>query len=85
VHKDWRNDAACGPGSGVDPEVFFPVGDMWKDTPADRQNIREAKAVCWACPVAAECFTAALASGDAWAIAGGMTPAERQALARQAA
>ena len=23
---DWRHRAACRPGQGVDPELFFPVG-----------------------------------------------------------
>lgn len=84
MHKDWRTDAACAPGSGIDPDVFFPVGEMWKDTPLDRENARQAKAVCWVCPVAAECLTSALACGDDHAIAGGMTPDERRALRRNA-
>jgi predicted GIY-YIG superfamily endonuclease len=75
VHKDWRNDAACGPGSGVDPEIFFSLGETWRG-----QDPGPAKAVCWACPVAAECLTSALAAGDDYSIAGGMTPDERREL-----
>ena len=81
MHKDWRTDAACAPGSGVDPEVFFPIGETW-DGQATR--VARAKVVCWSCPVASECLTSALASNDNYAIAGGMTPTERRAL-RQAA
>lgn len=77
VHKDWRSDAACAPGSGVDPEVFFPIGETWR---GQARRIGEAKAICWGCPVAAECLTAALAAGDGYAIAGGMTPGERAEL-----
>jgi WhiB family redox-sensing transcriptional regulator len=40
---DWHSEAAC---RGVDPELFFPVGESG---PALRQT-RRAKAVCRRCP-----------------------------------
>lgn len=70
-HKgDWRERAAC---RDVDPEVFFPLGDVWRPGEATA-----AKAVCWHCPVSWECLASAIQAGDAWAVAGGMTPAERE-------
>jgi len=41
---DWRAEAAC---RGIDPELFFPVGNAG---PALRQ-IGQAKQVCARCPV----------------------------------
>lgn len=81
VHKDWRTDAACAPGSGIAPEIFFPLGETWDGQTA---RVARAKAVCWSCPVATECLTSALASNDNYAIAGGMTPTERRVLRRNA-
>jgi Transcription factor WhiB len=67
--RDWRDRAVC---RGVDPELFFPVGD---DGPALAQ-IAAAKAVCARCPVVAPCLSFALvALPDG--VAGGLTAAER--------
>jgi WhiB family transcriptional regulator, redox-sensing transcriptional regulator len=48
----WMHRAACRPGSGVDPELFFPIGAAG---PALTQ-IGEAQQVCSPCPVSAECL-----------------------------
>lgn len=75
--EDWRRWAVC---TETDPEIFFPLGSMWRKGEAD-----QAKAICWNCPVSAECLEWAMESGERYAIAGGMTPEERQALVRQVA
>lgn len=74
---DWREQAEC---RDADPEIFFPLGDIWQPGEATA-----AKAICWGCPVSQECLTFALASGDAWSVAGGMTPVERSQLSWLAA
>lgn len=69
----WREAAAC---LDVPEDVtFFP----------DRENvaaISKAKAICATCPVADECLTWAMESGQAEGIWGGHTPKERRALRR---
>jgi hypothetical protein len=70
---NWRTHAAC---QDVDPEVMFP-GKVIAD-------INEAKRVCAACPVLAECLTAAMAEEGAtakenrWGVRGGLTPTQRR-------
>lgn len=72
---DWRARAAC---RDVDPELFYPVGDVWEGVGNERRA-EQAKAVCAVCPVRALCLADALERGDAWAILGGTLPAERPA------
>ena len=74
----WHQDAACRE-PGVDPEIFFPVGE----TGPALHLIREAKAVCARCPVAAECGEWALRAGEADGIWGGMTTTERRRARRR--
>ena len=69
---DWRDRAGC---RDVDPELFFPVGTSG---PALLQ-VAEAKAVCRRCPVAAECLTWALDSGQDAGVWGGLSEDERRA------
>ena len=64
----------------VEPELFFPLYTPGKD---GEQREAEAKAVCARCPIKFECLEFALHTGDAWAVLGGMTPAERSALKRR--
>lgn len=80
--KDWRHQAECR--NIEDPSIFFPIDTMWSQ-PGNRKNIAAAKAVCRRCPVSAECLEWAIESGESWAIAGGMLPAERRKMVRQAA
>lgn len=61
---DWRDRAAC---LETEPELFFAT------TPG---AIAEAQAVCFYCPVAAEC----LADAGQYGIWGGLTEDERHAL-----
>lgn len=75
---DWRHHAAC---RDEDPELFFPVGTSG---PAVLQ-IAEAKTVCRRCPVASECLSWALDSGQDAGVWGGMSEDERRALKRSTA
>lgn len=54
MSTSWMLKAAC---KGVDPELFFPVGDDEDDDqPMAKKQINAARAVCRPCPVAADCF-----------------------------
>jgi WhiB family redox-sensing transcriptional regulator len=75
VNDDWTSFAACRQ-PGVDPEWFFPVGDVGPGL----REVAAAKAVCARCPVARECLEWALREGEAAGIWGGTTPEERRAL-----
>lgn len=74
--SDWRHRAAC---REKDPELFFPVGT---DGPALTQT-REAKAVCWLCPVRTDCLDWALTTGQDAGVWGGLDEEERRALKRR--
>lgn len=73
----WTEDAACRT-SAVDPELFFPLSESGIGV----SQVAAAKAVCAHCPVAAQCLTWALRSGEAAGIWGGTTPDERRVLRR---
>ena len=70
---DWRAQAAC---LDHDPETWFPH-------PADREGEGEAIAVCWQCPVGADCLADAmqaengLSASNRWGIWGGFSAHER--------
>ena len=68
----WRDRAAC---LSLDPEMFDPQC-YWGETSAMRdQRIRDIRAMCAACPVAAECLAAELDSGRRpWHIRAGLDP-----------
>lgn len=72
---DWRAEAAC---RGMDTELFFPVTDQG---PCVLQ-IRQAKAVCYGCPVTQECLSWALRTRQEFGVFGGMTEQERDHLVR---
>jgi len=74
---DWRSSAAC---LTHDPELFFPVGES--DT--SRPQIREAKAVCARCPVAAECLEYVLDTRQDFGVWGGTSVDDRRRLRRRA-
>ncbi|WP_443061447.1 WhiB family transcriptional regulator [Streptomyces sp. NBC_00414] len=52
VGSDWRDDASCA--SHPDPELWFPSTGH----PLNKR-VREAKAICRACPVKLTCLRAA--------------------------
>lgn len=67
---DWRRRAACRDG---DPDRLFVRGAAQ----------REAKLVCFGCPVRTECLAEALDHRIEFGVWGGMTERERRALLRR--
>jgi WhiB family redox-sensing transcriptional regulator len=67
---DWRRGAACRDG---DPDRLFVRGAAQ----------REAKVVCFGCPVRTECLAEALDNRIEFGVWGGMTERERRALLRR--
>ena len=81
----WRrSEGLC---SDEDPELHFPDGES---SPAARGQIAEAKAVCAACPVLAECREWELTPTskgrlrNEYGVFAGMTADERRAALRRA-
>lgn len=68
VPGDWILSGLC---AQTDPEAFHPEKG---------QSSREAKRVCAACDVSAECLRYALEQGIPGGIWGGLGPRERAAL-----
>lgn len=66
---DWRSKAAC---SVADPDLFFP------EAGTAPERIAEAKSYCAGCPVKQACLDEAFRMNERDAIAGGMTPQERE-------
>nr|WP_279636164.1 WhiB family transcriptional regulator [Streptomyces olivochromogenes] len=63
----------------MDPDLFFPVGNSGPTL----VQIDEAKAVCGRCPVAQQCLSWAVQTGQVDGIWGGMTESERRAVSRR--
>jgi WhiB family transcriptional regulator, redox-sensing transcriptional regulator len=76
---DWRNQAEC---LKVDPELFFPVGET---SPNDKQQIKDALAVCAMCRVTDQCLDYALTNNQTIGVWGGLSANKRQSLKRRAA
>lgn len=74
MSEHWREDAAC---KGEDPELFFPLSDLFA------KQIAEAKSVCDRCPVRQECLDFATKMGLRHGIFGGITENKRRALSMQ--
>jgi WhiB family transcriptional regulator, redox-sensing transcriptional regulator len=68
----WQERALC---AQTDPEAFFPEKGG---------STREAKKVCRACEVRAECLEYALQHDERFGIWGGMSERERRKLKREA-
>lgn len=75
MSQDWRGIAACRPGTGVDPELFFPVSGH------NLLQTARAKAICGRCPVIEACGWHAIDRGEDWGIWGGVTPEQRRRIA----
>jgi len=71
IPAPWTDQALC---AQTDPEAFFPEKGG---------SSREAKRVCRACPVRAECLEYALAFDERFGIWGGLSERERRRLKRQ--
>ena len=68
----WQADALC---AQTDPEAFFPEKGG---------STRDAKRVCEACPVQAECLDYAMRKDEKFGIWGGLSERERRRLRRLA-
>ncbi len=68
VDVSWQDQALC---AETDPELFFPEKGG---------STREAKAICGACLVRAECLDYALDTGQRFGIWGGCSERERRRL-----
>lgn len=66
----WRDRARC---AEADPDAFFPEKGG---------STREAKKVCVACPVRAECLEYALEHDERFGIWGGLSEQERRTITR---
>lgn len=78
----WRDRAACGPESGIDPDLFFPL-NAGHDSP----EVLAATRVCRTCPVVWSCLQWAVdhpreTDAGVW---GGTTHLQRRALRRRRA
>ena len=71
----WQARARC---QGMDVNLVFP--DRWELGEAFDAVVAEAKAVCGACPVRADCLEAALDRGERHGIWGGATERERDGI-----
>jgi hypothetical protein len=67
--QSWMRSAAC---ANVDAELFFPA--------TSRQPATEAKQICAACPVQAECLEYSLVNEEEFGVWGGLTEKERRQL-----
>ncbi|MEU4348063.1 WhiB family transcriptional regulator [Streptomyces sp. NPDC023838] len=70
-------EAAC---VGIDPELFFPIGH----TGPAVEDRAAAQRVCRSCPVARQCLSYALESGQVTGVWGGLTEEERARMRRGA-
>jgi WhiB family transcriptional regulator, redox-sensing transcriptional regulator len=68
----WMAQAAC---AGSDPDMFFPQPG---------ETTAEAKAVCAACPVRAQCADLAEQRHERFGIWGGLSERDRKRIRRQA-
>jgi len=75
---DWRHEATC---RSEDPELFFPVSEIGQGA----IQVDEAKLVCSACKVRAQCLEWALSSGSDYGVWGGLSESERKALRKEGA
>lgn len=66
---DWRHRAAC---RDEDPELFFPG--------VHNDQLAQARAVCYRCPVRRACLEWALARPEMFGVWGGMSERERKPL-----
>ena len=70
--EQWRLDALC---AETDPEAFFPEKGG---------STRDAKRVCFGCPVRAQCLEFSLSNDERFGIWGGLSERERRRLRRRA-
>lgn len=81
---EWWRDAACRPGSGIDPELFH--GPFRESTQARNTRVAAALQVCAGCPVRGRCLAEVLSFEGFYrsGIWGGTTEDDRRAAAKAA-
>ena len=75
----WQDSALC---AQADPDAWFPERPNPEGV---NRAVRQAKAVCAACEVRAECLAYALEHNERHGVWGGLTEHERRRLKQQAA
>jgi WhiB family transcriptional regulator, redox-sensing transcriptional regulator len=68
--QTWASGAAC---AGIEPDALFVRGAAQ----------RQARELCFTCPVRMECLAEALSSNTTFGVWGGLTERERRALVRR--
>lgn len=71
VDRDWMRQAAC---RGMDPEIFYPIGDRHRGriaTRAQKTRIQRALQVCETCLVVSECGCYAKEFNEQYGVWGG--------------
>lgn len=68
---EWHELSAC---RGTNPSVFFPTRG---------QDVQPARTICARCPVAAECLSWAIETGEKLGIYGGLSEKQRRAERRR--
>ena len=68
--NEWRALANC---KGVNPAVFFPKAH-------DPSHARQARKICAACDVQAECLEFALVNRECFGIWGGLSERQRRTM-----
>lgn len=79
--EQWALRAAC---RDEDPELFFAADGERTGSPAHRDRVEAAKAICRTCTVQAECLTYAVDTRQRVGLWGGLTEDERKPLLRKA-
>lgn len=77
----WRALASC---RGADPALFFPAVDEKRSRrPHEVDPYAGARMICASCVVAEACLEAALAAHEHHGCWGGLSPSQRERLARR--
>ncbi|PWD52462.1 WhiB family transcriptional regulator [Serinibacter arcticus] len=71
--ESWAVRAACGGRAAQDPDAMFVQGAAQRD----------AREVCFACPVRLDCLVEAFEQEIAFGVWGGLTERERRAMRRE--
>lgn len=77
--RHWEDFSACQYVEDPAQVIFFEDEEDNRAYPFEAQ----AKAICAACPVRADCLDAALRDEERWGIRGGMTYMERRKVVRR--
>lgn len=70
---DWMQQAKC---KGMVTDGFFPDRGQ-------HEAFKQAKAICYTCPVRAECLTYAMQNGEKYGVWGGYSERERRAMRKR--